>query len=59
MSRPVLKDDKEHYRTYLITVRAANKEPGIEEEVVTTRIPNVHRRRTEGLLGMGVSFQPT
>ncbi|KAE8988479.1 hypothetical protein PR001_g22029, partial [Phytophthora rubi] len=39
MSRPALKDDKERYLTYSITVRAANKEQGIEEEVVTKKIP--------------------
>uniref|UniRef100_H3HA67 Reverse transcriptase domain-containing protein n=1 Tax=Phytophthora ramorum TaxID=164328 RepID=H3HA67_PHYRM len=39
MSRPALKDDKERYLTYSITVRAANKEQGIEEEVVTKKMP--------------------
>ncbi|KAE8887933.1 hypothetical protein PF005_g3133 [Phytophthora fragariae] len=39
MSRPVLKDAKAHYITYSITIRAANKEQGIEKEVVTTKMP--------------------
>uniref|UniRef100_H3GLP3 Uncharacterized protein n=1 Tax=Phytophthora ramorum TaxID=164328 RepID=H3GLP3_PHYRM len=33
------KDDKGRYLTYSITVRAANKEEGIEEEVVTKNMP--------------------
>ncbi|KAG6616634.1 Pol protein [Phytophthora cinnamomi] len=39
MSRPALKDDKERYLTYSITVCAATKEQGIEEEVVTEKMP--------------------
>ncbi|KAG6623058.1 Pol Polyprotein [Phytophthora cinnamomi] len=39
MSRSTHKDDKERYLTYSITVRAANKDKGIEEEVVTKKMP--------------------
>ncbi|EGZ16505.1 hypothetical protein PHYSODRAFT_330575 [Phytophthora sojae] len=38
MSGSTNKDDKERYLTYSITVRAANKEKGIEEEVVTKKM---------------------
>ncbi|KAG6616161.1 Retrotransposable element [Phytophthora cinnamomi] len=40
MSRPALKPkvNKERYLTYSIVVRAADKEKGIEEEVVTKKM---------------------